>query len=211
METAAGRRFAIATALAGLTGCAATFSESQCSANDWYATGYSDGSTGHHASRLVQRGGACLEHGVVPDRPQYAAGWNDGIQAFCTRENGFTVGESGASYERVCPASLEADFREGYSRGHAVFVAEYEVSRLESAIDKRSARIREMQHQMQYAVDVLTAPDTATTDRLFLLERTKSLSEEQGRLRAEIERLNAELADKRIRLEALRQTLAYGS
>ena len=48
-----------------------------------------------------------------------------------------------------------------------------------------------------------------TTDRLFLLERTRSLSEEQGRLQAEIARLNAEVAVKRAQLESLRHTLAY--
>jgi hypothetical protein len=68
-----------------------------------------------------------------------------------------------------------------------------------------------MKNEMQYAVNALVAPDTATTDRLFLLERTKSLSEEQGRLQSEIDRLSTDLAAKRSRLESLRQTLAYGS
>ncbi len=57
--------------------------------------------------------------------------------------------------------------------------------RCESArIRNRSAtaRIQDMQSDMQYAVNALVAPGTATTDRLFLFERTKSLSEEQARL-----------------------------
>ena len=205
-------RFTLAIAFAGLTtGCAATLSENQCKANDWYTVGYSDGSNGYDASRLLQHDDACVDHGIVPDRAQYTAGWNDGVLLYCTRENGFSVGEGGAAYSRICPANLEADFHAGYSSGHTLYVAEYEVTQLENAIDQRSARIQDMKNEMQYAVNALVAPDTATTDRLFLLERTKSLSEEQGRLQAEIERLNAEVTVKRSRLETLRQSLAYGS
>ena len=82
------------------------------------------------------------------------------------------------------------------------------MNQVESAIEQRSARIEQMQLEMQYAVDALIAPETTTTDRLFLLERTKSLSEEQGRLQAEIERLIAEAAVKRAHLESVRQSLA---
>jgi uncharacterized small protein (DUF1192 family) len=64
---------------------------------------------------------------------------------------------------------------------------------------------------LRQSVDGLVAPNTATTDRLWLIERTKNLSEEQGRLQAEIDRLNSELAAKRTNLEALRHTLAYSN
>jgi hypothetical protein len=211
MAAHSGRRFLFAMTIAGLSGCAATLSENQCKANDWYTVGYSDASNGYDASRLLQHDNACVGHGVVPDRAQYTAGWNDGIQAYCTPENGFNVGENGATYNRICPANLESDFHAAYSNGRTLYVAESEVSQLENAIDQRSARIQEMKNEMQYAVNALVAPDTATTDRLFLLERTKSLSEEQGRLQSEIDRLSADLAVKRDRVESLRQTLAYGS
>ncbi len=127
----------------------------------------------------------------------------------CTAENGFGLGETGASYLRGCPTELETVFHAAYADGHALVVAEGQVTELERAIAKRSARIEGMQQDMQRAVDALVAPDTVTTDRLFLLERTRSLSEEQGRLQAEIARLNAEVAVKRAQLESLRHTLAY--
>jgi Protein of unknown function (DUF2799) len=129
----------------------------------------------------------------------------------CTRENGFDLGETGAAYKRGCPIELEADFQAAYKDGHALFVAEGRVAELELAITKRSARIEGMQHDVQHSVDALVAPDTATADRLFLLERARALSEEQGRLQAEIDRLNAEVAVKRAQLESLRHTLAQVS
>ena len=210
MATQLPRQFVIAVALACLAGCAGTtLSENQCKANDWYTVGYADGSSGFDASRLLRHDDACLGHGVTPDRTQYTAGWNAGIQQYCTPENGFDLGARGALYSRICPVDLENEFHAAYSNGHTLFVAASEVNQVESAIEQRSARIEQMQHEMQYAVDALIAPDTTTTDRLFLLERTKSLSEEQGRLQAEIERLTADAAVNRAHLESLRQTLAY--
>ena len=88
---------------------------------------------------------------------------------------------------------------------------ENRVVQLEHAIGKRSARMQGLQHEMQRAVDALMAPDTDTTNRLFLIERTRSIAEEQGRLQADIERLNAEMAVKRVELETLRHSLTASS
>ena len=90
-------------------------------------------------------------------------------------------------------------------------VVENRVVQLEHAIGKRSARMQGLQHEMQRAVDALMAPDTDTTNRLFLMERTRSIAEEQGRLQADIERLNAEMAVKRAELETLRHSLTASS
>ena len=90
-------------------------------------------------------------------------------------------------------------------------VVENRVVQLEHAIGKRSARMQGLQHEMQRAVDALMAPDTDTTNRLFLIERTRSIAEEQGRLQADIERLNAEVAVKRAELETLRHSLTASS
>jgi predicted nucleic acid-binding Zn-ribbon protein len=94
---------------------------------------------------------------------------------------------------------------------HQLSVVENQVLELENTIGKRSVRMQGLQLEMRHAVDALTAPDTDTTNRLFLIERTRSISEEQGRLQADIERLNAEMAVKRAQLEALHQSLTASS
>jgi hypothetical protein len=205
------RFIALAAALA-VCGCASrTLSERQCKANDWYTVGYSDASRGFDQSRLLQHEDACGAHGVVPDRVQYTAGWRDGIDHYCTPESGFDLGHGGYRYQRICPANLEDAFHAAYSNGHTLYVAESEVASLESAIDQRAARIDELRTELRQSVDGLVAPTTAATDRLWLLERTKNLSEEQGRLQSEVDRMNAELATKRSNLDALRHTLAYSN
>jgi len=95
--------------------------------------------------------------------------------------------------------------------GSKLSVVETQVLELESTLGKRSARMQGLQQEMRHVVDALTAPDTDTTNRLFLIERTRSISEEQGRLQADIERLNAEMAVKRAQLETLRHPLTASS
>jgi len=95
--------------------------------------------------------------------------------------------------------------------GSQLSVVEAQVLELESTLGKRSARMQGLQQEMRHVVDALTAPDTDTTNRLFLIERTRSISEEQGRLQADIERLNAEMAVKRAQLETLRHPLTASS
>jgi hypothetical protein len=210
MDGQVQRRLVAALVVTTLTACSSTtLSENQCKANDWYTVGYADGSSGYDASRLLQHHHTCVEHGVTPDRAPYTAGWDAGIAQYCTPENGFDLGESGASYNRICPAGFEREFHAAYSDGHTLYIARSELYEVESAIEQRSARIQQMKVEMQYAVDALIAPETPTTDRVFLLERTKSLAEEQGRLEAEIERLTVEAAVKRARVDTVRQGLAY--
>jgi chromosome segregation ATPase len=90
-------------------------------------------------------------------------------------------------------------------------VVENQVVQLEHALGKRSARMQGLQQEMQRVVNALMAPDTDTTNRLFLMERTRSIAEEQGRLQADIERLNTEATLKRAELETLRHSLTASS
>jgi len=94
---------------------------------------------------------------------------------------------------------------------HRLSVVENQVAQLEHAIGKRSARMHGLHQEMRQVVDALMAPDTDTTNRLFLMELTRSIGEEQARLQADIERLNAEMSTKRAELETLRHSLTASS
>ncbi len=97
------------------------------------------------------------------------------------------------------------------SEDRQLFSAENRVSQLEQAIGQRSARMQSLNQEMRQIVDALTAPDTDTTNRLFLMERTRSIAEEQARLQTDIQRLNTEIAAKRAELETLRHSLTASS
>ena len=71
--------------------------------------------------------------------------------------------------------------------------------------------MQSLNQEMRQIVDALMAPDTDTTNRLFLMERTRSIAEEQARLQTDIQRLNTEIAIKRAELETLRHSLTASS
>ncbi len=198
-----------ATALAlTLPGCA-TLSESQCLANDWQTVGYRDGMSGIQSSQLLKHQNACVKHGIVPDRNAYLAGWEEGVAQYCQPNNGFNAGERGASYSNVCPDNLKDSFYEAYQDGRRLFLAHSEINNLSRSISQKEYRLKQIKSQITSTEARLVDDATPAIQRRELLEITKDLAQEQGRLQAEIQDLTVDVAVKTERLQRLRQTLAY--
>jgi hypothetical protein len=128
-------------ALAALGGCA-TLSESECRHSDWYDIGHRDGRQGAAPDRVSRHAEACAEHGIAPDRERYLDGHREGLVSYCTRHSGLAAGQSGATYQGVCPDFAEAEFMQGYSLGQALHRARGRLQSLESEIRHVDARIR---------------------------------------------------------------------
>lgn len=198
-----------ATALAlTLPGCA-TLSESQCLASDWQTVGYRDGMSGIQSSQLLKHQNACVKHGIVPDRNAYLAGWEEGVAQYCQPNNGFNAGERGASYSSVCPDNLKDSFYEAYQDGRRLFLAHSEINNLSRSISQKEYRLKQIKSQITSTEARLVDDVTPAIQRRELLEITKDLAQEQGRLQAEIQDLTVDVAVKTERLQRLRQTLAY--
>lgn len=198
-----------ATALAlTLPGCA-TLSESQCLASDWQTVGYRDGMSGIQSSQLLKHQNACVKHGIVPDRNAYLAGWEEGVAQYCQPNNGFNAGERGASYSNVCPDNLKDSFYEAYQDGRRLFLAHSEINNLSRSISQKEYRLKQIKSQITSTEARLVDDATPAIQRRELLEITKDLAQEQGRLQAEIQDLTVDVAVKTERLQRLRQTLAY--
>ena len=198
-----------ATALAlTLPGCA-TLSESQCLASDWQTVGYRDGMSGIQSSQLLKHQNACVKHGIVPDRNAYLAGWEEGVAQHCQPNNGFNAGERGASYSNVCPDNLKDSFYEAYQDGRRLFLAHSEINNLSRSISQKEYRLKQIKSQITSTEVRLVDDATPAIQRRELLEITKDLAQEQGRLHAEIQDLTVDVAVKTERLQRLRQTLAY--
>lgn len=78
----------------------------------------------------------------------------DGIEQYCQKDNGYSVGSSGKIYTQVCPKDLEANFLKEYRRGRKVYLGqtilnrEQENNELErQANDLQSENQRKM-HEM---------------------------------------------------------------
>lgn len=116
----------------GLSGCA-SISEKDCRLGDWYQHGIKDGQNGK-ANRAASYAEDCAEYKVTVDTKLYNEGRNEGLKSYCTYENGSYLGESGGSYNNVCPAELSREFLSGYKPNKAL-------SRAKSTLDEAEGRV----------------------------------------------------------------------
>jgi hypothetical protein len=194
--------------LIALGGCA-TLSESQCVASDWKTVGYRDGMAGTQSSQLLRHQNACVKHGVVPDREEYLAGWEDGVRQYCLPENGFSAGEKGQAYQNVCPTELQPSFYAAYQEGRQLFTAQSEINNLNRLVTQKENRLKQIDKEISAAEASLIEDGHTPAQRMALLDSSRALAQEQGELQAEISEHKVDAALKTERLQQLRQTLAY--
>ncbi len=125
----------------------ATLSRESCERGDWYGIGYEDGSYGRPLSRLRDHKQACLEYSVLPEENTYQQGRTDGLEIYCTDENGYNEGVKIWEYQNVCPAELEPGFLRGYLLGLDAAENELhrEISRKSRKIIKISLSLRDLE------------------------------------------------------------------
>jgi len=124
----------------GLSGCA-SISEKDCRLGDWYQHGLQDGQNGasNKASSYAED---CKEYGVTVNTKLYNDGRDEGLKSYCTYENGSYLGESGGSYNNVCPAGLSAEFLSGYKPNKAL-------SRAKSTLDEAESRVYDLKARLE--------------------------------------------------------------
>lgn len=168
-----------------LSACA-TMSGDECTTGDWRMIGFEDGSKGYGAERLGEHRKACARHGVTPDLQAYRTGREEGLRDFCQPSRGFNLGARGGRYDGVCSVDMESDFLDAYRAG-------YHLYELQSAVNSANYQINARQHELDDVHDLirekealLIAEETTTQDRILILADLKDLSEQSGRLEAEI-------------------------
>lgn len=174
-----------------LSGCA-SMSEDECLLSDWQSIGYEDGVRGYTADRLSQHRKACVKHGVSPDLAAYRSGREEGLREFCQPSRGFSLGSSGGRYYGVCAADQEPGFLDAYRTGQHLYTLRGNVHETSNAIHSRENELDRIKGEIRAAEAALISRDTPTEERILLLADLKELSEESGRLEAEIVALSEE-------------------
>jgi hypothetical protein len=94
-----------------------SLSKETCLGTDWNTLGKKDGREGRPAGQFKKIEESCSQVGIKIDREAYRKGYVQGIAAYCTKANGYYVGNQGQEYFQQCPPGLESDFLTGYSAG----------------------------------------------------------------------------------------------
>lgn len=133
-------RLALAVCLVCLLPACATISESTCRTKNWQDLGYRDAMKGLE-SRSQALAGACGDYGLTFDASEYRIGWEEGLDEFCSSDQGYEFGLHGGNYRGTCPGTLGAIFLQSYQSGRMV-------GELERRIDALEREIFDVEHQL---------------------------------------------------------------
>ena len=187
-----------ALAMLVMSGCA-TMSGDECMTTDWSAIGYEDGAQGYTTERFSKHRKACAKHGVTADFGSYQAGRDQGLVEYCQPGRGFDVGVSGRYYG-VCEVNLEAGFLDAYNAGYHLYTLRSNVNRAGSSISAKQHALEEIEDEILHKEAALIRKETTTEQRVILLAELKDLSEDTGRLEAEIQELYEQRARYQVEL-----------
>ncbi len=178
-----------------LTGCA-THLPTAC-VGDAEALGYHDGTLGQ---RLCAN-----PHGDAAIA--YESGWSEGIQRFCTEEQGYQQGCQGAAMSNVCPDTA-ASYLDGYQAGYAVYMTQLEVDAMERSIEAKSGELEQVWSELDSVTNDLEQSDVDGASRTLWVEATQKLMAHQTRLSAEIDELESEVGARKTQLTQMRHAIA---
>jgi hypothetical protein len=201
-------RFLSLGALAYLIAGCSGMSEQACLSADWRTVGFEDGTLGRSEAGIGRYRQQCGEHGVAPDLASYRAGHADGVRIYCRESNGFAVGHSGATYQSVCPADLEAAFVAEYNAGRQLHDLESALRGVDSRIASNYRAQENIKQEITGIAAKMVATDTTPEQRVAMVTRSAELGRRYGELTNEIRDLERDRALAERDLLDYRATLA---
>lgn len=120
----------------GLSGGCAVISEDECQAGLWFERGIEDGARGRSQATVYEIAQKCHEYNVRVDTEAWMRGHEEGVEQYCTPENGFVQGRNGRDYQGVCTGPTADLFMANYQQGLAVYQAEQQYLAMANRYDK---------------------------------------------------------------------------
>lgn len=102
--------------LLSLLSCS-TIKEEDCENRNWYQQGFLDGSSGLDRSMYDTYLKVCEQKETPESKETFMKGHALGSTKYCTKRNGYLVGESGRPLPKQCDSLEFPDFKEGYEKG----------------------------------------------------------------------------------------------
>ena len=170
-----------------LSGCE-SLSPAECATADWRQLGIQDGRRGR-TDRAADYYESCAKAGIPVNVAVYRAGRNEGLQSYCQPANALNEGLAGNSYEGVCPAPMDQNFRNIHG-----------IAWREQDARKNLARLQREQDQMQAELrDAKTAEDRKRTLREQLSRHDRRIEEARYAVRDasyQLDRLRSDMRQR---------------
>lgn len=117
-------------------GCSG-ISKKSCSDTDWKQQGITDGNNGKAATDILNTEKSCKEKNADFPILTYKQGWVEGIQVYCSPENGFKLASQGQKLKvENCPIEFQPKLVDSIKKGEEFLKAEKSIARLEKAEEK---------------------------------------------------------------------------
>ncbi len=167
-----------------LAGCE-SLSPAECATADWRQLGVQDGNRGR-SDRAADYYESCAKAGIAVNVAVYREGRNQGLVNYCQPANALNEGLAGNSYEGVCPAPLDQNFRNIHTIAWREQDARKSLARLQNDQDRMQSELR----------------DSKTTE-----DRKRTLREQLSRSDRRVEEARNALRDASYQLDRLRSDM----
>jgi hypothetical protein len=107
--------------------CTPTARITKCEKSDWFSTGYDAATRGKTLGDLKFKCDPNEEQTI-----ELNVGYQKGLSEFCSKRNGYAIGQAGSQPKISCPLILQPDFQSGLRIGQEVFQLRRERELLET-------------------------------------------------------------------------------
>lgn len=193
-----------AFAAALLASCAGGPSSVDCTAIDWTALGFDDGSSGAGPGMFDQRTDACANPVDSAYFAAYSAGREEGLKTYCSSSGGFAAGRKGEEYSGACDPESELQFLESHALGLKLFAL---TEAGEKAVRDYEAAISDLdQHRYLLRVSEkrYSKPSISNEDREQERQDAEFRRREIARIEGKLTEMLSEIEKTRAALEAYR-------
>lgn len=166
-----------------MAGCS-SLSKQECRNADWRIIGLEDGSAGRPLQTVGAHRKACARVDVVPDMTAYEEGHNQGRRNYCTIDNGFHLGDSGARYNGICHGLAEARFLEAYDAGKFRYEIRSEFNRLKKTVSSNYERLDVIEEEILQLEQAIVSDGSTGESRRRDLAAIKQLETERSDIHA---------------------------
>jgi len=171
-----------------LAGCE-SLSPAECATADWRQLGVQDGSRGR-TDRAADYYESCAKAGIAVNVAVYRAGRDQGLQSYCQPANALNEGLAGNSYEGVCPAPMDQNFRNIHGIAWREQDARNTLARMQNEQDRMQSELRDSktnEDRKRMLRDQLSRSDrrvedarNALRDASYQLDRLRSDMRQRG-------------------------------
>lgn len=159
-----------------LSGCATYFERSaqnDCFKKDWAAAGFNASKSGDlYQPSWDEQDSSCKKYNVWSDQADFKHGYEVGLEAFCTEQNGFEFGIRNYGYHSICAENEQKKFNAAYSDGQRLYHARQNVESSESLYYEAEETIRHANKKRDILAEKIRTEDLdKKTKKKYVKER----------------------------------------